>query len=105
MNRPAWGFVVSKAVGNAVTRNKVKRRLRELSASSVRDQPHGMDVVVRARPPPRPRTDDGSDDRGAAFHGRGAAGTMTLTAGPGHHAVTCPVDDREGGARDTTGDS
>ena len=37
-------------MGNAVTRNKVKRRLRELSASSVRDQPHGMDVVVRALP-------------------------------------------------------
>ena len=45
------GFVVSKAVGNAVTRNKVKRRLRELSAETVQEQPHGMDVVVRALPP------------------------------------------------------
>ncbi|MDR7373531.1 ribonuclease P protein component [Kocuria rhizophila] len=61
------GFVVSKAVGNAVTRNKVKRRLRELSASSVRDQPHGMDVVVRALPPAAAADWDelGSDYRAA----------------------------------------
>ena len=45
------GFVVSKAVGNAVVRNRVKRRLRELAARTVREQPHGMDVVVRALPP------------------------------------------------------
>ncbi|RLY93925.1 ribonuclease P protein component [Kocuria tytonicola] len=45
------GFVVSKAVGNAVTRNKVKRRLRELSAQTVRERPHGVDLVVRALPP------------------------------------------------------
>ena len=49
--RPRAGFVVSKAVGNAVTRNRVKRRLRELSAQTVREQPHGVDVVVRALPP------------------------------------------------------
>ena len=45
------GFVVSKAVGNAVTRNRVKRRLRELSAQTVRERPHGVDLVVRALPP------------------------------------------------------
>ncbi|MEX5236901.1 ribonuclease P protein component [Kocuria arenosa] len=50
--RPArFGFVVSKAVGNAVRRNKVKRRLRELAQTTVRQTPYGYDVVVRALPP------------------------------------------------------
>lgn len=46
-----FGFVVSKAVGNAVRRNKVKRRLRELAQTTVRQSPYGWDVVVRALPP------------------------------------------------------
>lgn len=46
-----FGFVVSKAVGNAVRRNKVKRRLRELAQTTVRRAPYGYDVVVRALPP------------------------------------------------------
>lgn len=45
-----FGFIVSKAVGNAVTRNLVKRRLREASAEALRDRPAGIDVVVRALP-------------------------------------------------------
>jgi len=44
------GFVVSKAVGNAVTRNRVKRRLRHLAAASLLDSPIPVDVVVRALP-------------------------------------------------------
>ena len=44
------GFIVSKAVGNAVVRNKVKRRLRELAAVTVREHPAGLDVVVRVLP-------------------------------------------------------
>ncbi|GAA1754196.1 ribonuclease P protein component [Kocuria aegyptia] len=46
-----FGFIVSKAVGNAVRRNKVKRRLRELAQTTVRQDPYGYDVVVRALPP------------------------------------------------------
>ena len=42
-----FGFVVSKAVGNAVVRNTVKRRLRAASSGLVHDF-HGGDVVVRA---------------------------------------------------------
>jgi ribonuclease P protein component len=44
------GFVVSKAVGNAVTRNRVKRRLRHLSASAIAMTPLGTGIVVRALP-------------------------------------------------------
>lgn len=45
------GFIVAKSVGNAVTRNLVKRRLREAAAQSLSDYPTGLDVVVRALPP------------------------------------------------------
>lgn len=48
---PAVGFVVSKAVGNAVTRNRVKRRLRALVAGRLAALPSGTDLVVRALPP------------------------------------------------------
>jgi ribonuclease P protein component len=45
------GMVVSKGVGNAVTRNRVKRRLRHLAAAELTRTPPGTDVVVRALPP------------------------------------------------------
>ncbi|WP_184741280.1 ribonuclease P protein component [Arthrobacter sp. AZCC_0090] len=44
------GFIVSKAVGNAVTRNLVKRRLREAGALSLKRHGTGLAVVVRALP-------------------------------------------------------
>jgi ribonuclease P protein component len=44
------GFVVSKAVGGAVTRNKVKRRLRHIVASRLGELPPGCSLVVRAMP-------------------------------------------------------
>ena len=44
------GFVVSKAVGNAVTRNRVKRRLRHLTAEVLSATPPGTRAVVRALP-------------------------------------------------------
>lgn len=45
-----FGFVVSKAVGGAVRRNAVKRRLRALSAERIAAGYAGVDVVVRALP-------------------------------------------------------
>ena len=47
---PRAGFIVSKAVGNAVHRNRVKRRLRHLAAAALPSMPFGVDVVVRALP-------------------------------------------------------
>ena len=47
---PRVGFVVSKAVGGAVVRNRTKRRLRALLASRLDLLPTGTDVVVRANP-------------------------------------------------------
>ena len=44
------GFVVSKAVGSAVQRNRVKRQLRHLMRDRVDGLPHGSRVVVRALP-------------------------------------------------------
>jgi ribonuclease P protein component len=42
------GFIVSKKVGGAVTRNLVKRRLREMFRTQLH-KPQGMDIVVIAR--------------------------------------------------------
>ncbi|MEH1124600.1 ribonuclease P protein component [Micromonospora sp. CPCC 206061] len=44
------GFVVSKAVGGAVTRNTVRRRLRHLVRDRLADLPPGSTLVVRALP-------------------------------------------------------
>jgi ribonuclease P protein component len=44
------GFVVSRAVGNAVVRNRVRRRLRHLVRSRLADLPDGARLVVRALP-------------------------------------------------------
>ncbi|GAB1643874.1 ribonuclease P protein component [Krasilnikovia sp. MM14-A1259] len=44
------GFVVSKAVGNAVVRNRVRRRLRHLVRPRLATLPPGALLVVRALP-------------------------------------------------------
>lgn len=59
------GFIVSKAVGNAVNRNRVKRRLRHLAAAALPSVPFSVDVVVRALPPAT--TEDLGDDFGTAL--------------------------------------
>ena len=44
------GFIVSRAVGSAVVRNRVKRRLRELMRGRLAALPRGCLLVVRAYP-------------------------------------------------------
>ncbi len=48
---PRAGFVVSRAVGGAVVRNRVRRRLRHLLRDHLDELPGGATVVVRALPP------------------------------------------------------
>lgn len=48
---PVVGLVVSKSIGNAVTRNKVKRRLRALMRERLDSMPSDAGVVVRALAP------------------------------------------------------
>jgi ribonuclease P protein component len=47
---PQVGFVVSKAVGSAAERNRVKRQLRHLMRDRVTALPPGARLVVRALP-------------------------------------------------------
>ena len=47
---PLIGLVVSKAVGNAVVRNKVRRRLRSVLRGYLPTLPGGSLLVVRAHP-------------------------------------------------------
>jgi ribonuclease P protein component len=65
---PRVGFVVGSDVGNAVTRNRVKRRLRHLAAARVSDSPADVALVVRALP--RAATDPAQvpTDFGSAWH-------------------------------------
>lgn len=48
--RPRVGFIVSRAVGPAVVRNQVKRRLRALVMARLAVLPRGSRLVVRALP-------------------------------------------------------
>jgi ribonuclease P protein component len=46
-----YGFVVSRSVGAAVVRNRVKRRLRAAIRTLLPHLPEGYDVVTIAHPP------------------------------------------------------
>jgi len=44
------GYIVSRAVGNSVTRHQVTRRLRAIMATNLLTIPTGTGVVIRALP-------------------------------------------------------
>ena len=50
MGKPRLGLSVSKKVGTAVRRNKVRRRLKEVFRSSTEGLPGDLDFVISARP-------------------------------------------------------
>ena len=47
---PRLGLSVSRRVGNAVTRNAVRRKLREMFHSCISEVSENLDLVVSARP-------------------------------------------------------
>lgn len=44
------GFAINRKVGNAITRNRIKRRLREAFRLNQHDWPSGYDWVIVVRP-------------------------------------------------------
>lgn len=47
---PKFGFIVSKAVGNAVVRHRVSRRLRHVCAGLIPRLEPGTRIIIRALP-------------------------------------------------------
>ena len=73
---PRVGFVVGRSLGNAVQRNRVKRRLRHLMRDRLADLPHETLMVVRALPAAASASSDalGADLDRALTHLRGRLG-------------------------------
>ena len=47
---PRFGFIVAKTVGNAVVRNRIRRRLKAISHGLAPQLPPGSEFVFRALP-------------------------------------------------------
>lgn len=50
LDTPRLGLSVSRRVGNAVARNSVRRKLKEVFSSALPEVPGSLDLVVSARP-------------------------------------------------------
>jgi ribonuclease P protein component len=48
---PRFGFIVAKTVGNAVVRNRVRRRMKAIAHDLAPELPLGSEFVFRALPP------------------------------------------------------
>lgn len=68
---PRFGFIVSKAVGNAVTRNLIRRRLKSACRSLIATVDTQADVVVRALPSARETSWAGLREEVASAVGKG----------------------------------
>jgi ribonuclease P protein component len=72
---PRVGLVVARSVGNAVTRNRVRRRLRHLARERLASLPAGSVLVVRALPAAAAASYDGlGRDLDSALRRADAAG-------------------------------
>lgn len=66
-----FGFIVSRAVGNAVVRNTIRRRLKSVCHSLLDLVNPGTDVVIRALPAARDASFNDLHDEVAAVLGKG----------------------------------
>lgn len=72
-DRTRLGLSVSRKVGNAVVRNRIKRRLRDSFRRLQHDLPAGYDLVITVRrhePLPQPDYDRALRDAADALHAR-----------------------------------
>ncbi len=82
---PGWSFTVTKKVGNAVIRNRTRRRLKEAARLLLRTQPlQGVDLVLigaRRHAWPRFRRPDRRSAPGAEQGRRGMTPAASVLAG------------------------
>ena len=69
------GLSVSKKVGNAVVRNTLRRRMREIFAAAAGEAQGNLDLVISARPPAREAAfEELREEFNRALHKLGAVG-------------------------------
>lgn len=108
---PRVGFVVSKAVGGAVVRKRVQRRLRHVVRARLADLPNGSLLVVRAKPSAASLRQEelavqldsaiaaAQRPRGAAKRRRGRGGTRPEPVGSAKSEADGDRRPQEGGER------